>query len=282
MKSVSPMSTMKSTIDWVSSAWVTIFGTPLPCPATVGPYAVWPSCSRRSITGCHREPSWQPPCTSTKVYEFSVTDCGSSTLTTVSFTIRYAPLRLPQLERGNRSVLFNSVTRVTERLAADWVGGAASKSASQRSVDERFCYCPGCVDGRRSCVQPRRNRGAVKQHDELLREFLGVSYLRRKGQIEKHIVDPVAVFGDDFLNDFARQCFGAGGHQRAPAKAGFGERQPLDLEHAHQAVSGCGVPGEVARERILQPGVAGPQVGADKFVGTAERLAQCLSGDAGH
>src|SRR3954470_15626353 len=76
MKFVRSLSTMKSTIDCVDSAWVTFLRTSLPCPATVGPYAVWPSCSRRSITGCHREPSWQPPCTSTKVYEFSAVDCG--------------------------------------------------------------------------------------------------------------------------------------------------------------------------------------------------------------
>src|SRR6478609_6880694 len=87
---------MKSTIDCVDSAWVTFLGTSLPCPATVGPYAVWPSRSRRSMTGRHREPSWQPPCTSTKVYEFSVADCGSSTLTTVSFTSRYDTISLPQ------------------------------------------------------------------------------------------------------------------------------------------------------------------------------------------
>src|SRR6266850_2294485 len=87
MKSVRSLPTMKSTIDCVDSAWVTFLGTSLPCPATVGPYAVWPSCSSRSITGCHREPSWQPPCTSTNVYESSVSDCGSSTLTAGPFTI---------------------------------------------------------------------------------------------------------------------------------------------------------------------------------------------------
>src|ERR1700730_9649629 len=100
MKSVRSLSKMKSTIDRVDSAWVTFLGTPLPCPAAVGPYAVWPSCSRRSITGCHREPSWQPPCTSTNVYELLVADRGSSTVTTVYFTSRYwiRPISLPSLE----------------------------------------------------------------------------------------------------------------------------------------------------------------------------------------
>src|SRR3982074_666571 len=76
MKSVRSLSKMKSTIDCVESAWVMFLGTSLPCPATVGPYAVWPSCSRCSITGYQRDPSWQPPCTNTNVYEFSVADCG--------------------------------------------------------------------------------------------------------------------------------------------------------------------------------------------------------------
>src|SRR4051794_16607657 len=102
MKSVRSKSMMKSTIDWVSSAWVTFLATSLPCPATVGAYAVWPSFSSRSITGCHREPSWQPPCTSTKVYEFTVGDCESTTLTTVSFTPRYDQVALPCLETSGQ------------------------------------------------------------------------------------------------------------------------------------------------------------------------------------
>src|SRR6202035_3635873 len=93
MKSVRSLPTMKSKIDSVDSAWVTFLGTPLPCPATVGPYAVWPSCSRCSITGCQRDPSWQPPCTSTNVHEFSVAGRGSSTVTTESFPTRYETTR---------------------------------------------------------------------------------------------------------------------------------------------------------------------------------------------
>jgi hypothetical protein len=42
-----------------------------------------------------------------------------------------------------------------------------------------------------------------QQHNELLGEFLGVRYLGREGQIEEQVVDPVAVFGDDFLDNFA-------------------------------------------------------------------------------
>jgi hypothetical protein len=72
------------------------------------------------------------------------------------------------------------------------------------SADERLGYCSGCVDGGRFCVQPRRNRCAVKQHDELLGEFLGVRYFGREGKIEEQVVYPVAVFGDDFLDHFAR------------------------------------------------------------------------------
>jgi hypothetical protein len=36
------------------------------------------------------------------VYEFCVADCGSSTLTTASFTPRSEPIKLPQLETSGQ------------------------------------------------------------------------------------------------------------------------------------------------------------------------------------
>ena len=57
IKSVRFLSRMKSTTDWVDSAWVTFLATSFPWPATVGAKAVWPSRSRCSITGRHVEPS---------------------------------------------------------------------------------------------------------------------------------------------------------------------------------------------------------------------------------
>jgi hypothetical protein len=61
----------------------------------------------------------------------------------------------------------------------------------------------------------------------------------------------------------------------------FDERLPLDLEDAHQTLSGCLVPREFSGNRVLQPGVAGPQVGADELVRTSERVAERVDGDAG-
>src|SRR5882757_1676415 len=59
--------TMKSTIDRVDWAWLTRLQTPFPCPATVGPKALWPWCCRRLITRFQTDPSRHDPWTKTKV-----------------------------------------------------------------------------------------------------------------------------------------------------------------------------------------------------------------------
>jgi hypothetical protein len=55
----------------------------------------------------------------------------------------------------------------------------------------------------------------------------------------------------------------------------------LDLEDAHQTLSGCLVPREFSSNRVLQPGVTGTQVCADELVRTSERLVERVDGDAG-
>jgi hypothetical protein len=58
---------MKSTIDWLDSAWLTFLSTPLPWPATVGPKALWPWRFKRSMTLFHADPSCQDPWIRTNV-----------------------------------------------------------------------------------------------------------------------------------------------------------------------------------------------------------------------